>query len=341
MPAPPPAGVNDRVLGRVVLLTGPEEFLSERVVASVRSQVRGIDAEAELAETTADQLTLATLGEMSAPSLFSSTRCVVVHRLEDLPEESVSGILDYAAAPADDVALVLVHSGGQKGSGVLAKLRKLGTVTEVASKAVGAKDLPGFVVNELRGHRTRIADDAADFLIQAVGQDLRALSAACSQLANDAAALAAAQGAARPDAIELDLVKRYFGGRAEVKSYVIADLTVTGQTADALEELRWALERGTAPVLVTSAIASGLRQLIKLSGARSGERDADLARDVGAPPWKLRTLRGQLRGWEQDALGVAVRAVARADAEVKGQASDPSYALERMVLTVSRLRTRS
>ena len=33
--------------------------------------------------------------------------------------------LDYAAAPADEVALVLVHGGGPKGSGTLTKLRKL------------------------------------------------------------------------------------------------------------------------------------------------------------------------------------------------------------------------
>jgi len=32
--------------------------------------------------------------------------------------------------------------------------------------------------------------------------------------------------------------------------------------------------------------------------------------------------------------------VARADADVKGQASDPSYALEKMVLDVVRSRTR-
>ena len=68
---------------------------------------------------------MASLGEMSAPSLFSATRCVVVRGLEDLPDESVDGLLDYAAAPVEDVALVLVHGGGQKGSGVLTKLRKL------------------------------------------------------------------------------------------------------------------------------------------------------------------------------------------------------------------------
>jgi len=173
------------VLGRITLVTGPEEFLGERAVSAVRTAVRRHDAEAEFSETMAGSLTMAELGDLASPSLFSTTRCVVVRRLEDLPEESAPGLLDYAAAPAEDVALVLAHSGGPKGSGLLAKLRKLGAVTEVKSVPLTAREFPGFVVNELRGRQVRIDPDAADFLIQAVGQDLRALSAAAGQLAND------------------------------------------------------------------------------------------------------------------------------------------------------------
>ncbi|HEX7718130.1 MAG TPA: DNA polymerase III subunit delta, partial [Marmoricola sp.] len=115
MATPDPA----QVLGRITLVTGPEEFLAERAVREVRAAVRRADPEAEMSETAADQLTMATLGELAAPSLFSATRCVVVRGLEDLPEESAPGLLDYAGRPADDVALVLVHGGGQKGTGLL------------------------------------------------------------------------------------------------------------------------------------------------------------------------------------------------------------------------------
>src|SRR3954451_18013454 len=115
-------------LGRVTLVTGKEEFLNERTVRQVRAAVRAYDAEAEVSETAAGDLTLATLGELAAPSLFSSIRCVVVRNLEDLPEASVDGLLDYAGAPAEDVALVLVHGGGVRGSGVLTKRRKLPAV---------------------------------------------------------------------------------------------------------------------------------------------------------------------------------------------------------------------
>src|SRR5690242_12560737 len=120
-------------LGRVTLVTGKEEFLGERTVSAARDAVRRADPEAEFSETAASGLTLATFGELAAPSLFSSVRCVVVRGLEDLPEESVDGLLQYAASPAEDVSLVLVHSGGAKGSGVLTKLRKLPAVTEQKS----------------------------------------------------------------------------------------------------------------------------------------------------------------------------------------------------------------
>jgi DNA polymerase-3 subunit delta len=340
--APTTAGpAPGQVLGRVTLVTGPEEFLGERAVGAVRAAVRGYDAEAEFSETSADQLTMATLGELSAPSLFSTTRCVVVRRFEDLPDESVDGIVRYAGTPAEDVALVLVHSGGQKGSGVLTKLRKAVGVTEVRTAPLSAREFPGFVVNELRGHQARIDNDAAAFLVQAVGQDLRSLSAACSQLANDFASQSDSQSQSQSGssrAISTEMVKQYFGGRAEAKSFTVADHTLFGRTAKALEELRWALDRGTAPVLVTSAMATSLRQLAKYASAGRG-RPADLMREIGVPGWKLDVLRDQNRGWEHEGIAQAIRVVAHADADVKGQATDAPYALERMVLAVVRLRT--
>ncbi len=204
-------------------------------------------------------------------------------------------------------------------------------MTEVKSAPLTAREFPGFVVNELRGRQVRIDPDAADFLIQAVGQDLRALSAAASQLANDF----------EGQPLTIEMVKKYFGGRAEAKSFAVADHTLYGQTARALEELRWALDRGTAPVLVTSAMAGGLRSLARFMSAPRGMRNNDLMREVGVPAWKLDTLRRQSHGWDADGLGRAIRSVARADADIKGQASDPAYALEKMVLDVVRARPRA
>lgn len=316
------------VLGRVTLVTGKEEFLNERTIAAVRKVVRAHDAEAELSETSASDLTLGTLGELSAPSLFSTVRCVVVRALEHLPEESVAGLLDYAAAPADDVALVLVHGGGQKGTGVLTKLRKLAGVTESKSGELKPSEFAGFVAAEVRGHGSTIEQEATQYLVQAVGHDLRSLSAAAHQLTNDFPG----------QPLTVDRVKQYFGGRAEAKSFAVADAAFSGHRTAALEELRWALDGGTAAVLVTSAFAGSARGLARYKGAMRGMREADLAREVGVPPWKLRSIRDQSRGWSDAGLSRVIRAVAKADADIKGAASDPSYTLERLVLTVTSLR---
>ncbi|MCW2797119.1 DNA polymerase III subunit delta [Nocardioides sp.] len=316
------------VLGRVTLVTGKEEFLNERTVASVRAAVRAHDPDAELAETLASDLSLASLGEMSAASLFSAVRCVVVRGLENLPDESVEGLLAYAADPVDDVALVLVHGGGAKGSGTLTKLRKLPAVVESKSGELKPSEYPSFVAAEVRGHGSAIDAEAATFLVQAVGQDLRSLSAAAHQLTNDFPG----------EALSVDKVKLYFGGRAEAKSFAVADAAFWGRRTVALEELRWALDGGTPPVLVTSAFAGGARGVARYRSAARGMREVDLAREVGVPPWKLRTIRDQSRGWSDAGIARAIRAVARADADIKGAASDASYTLERLVLTVTALR---
>ena len=316
------------MLGHVTLVTGPEELLNERTVTAALRAVRHADGESEVSETAADQLTMGLLADLAAPSLFSAIRCVVVRGLEDLPDDSFDGLLGYAASPAEDVGLVLVHSGGQKGSGLLNKLRKLPAVTEVKSTALKAHELPRWVAGEMRSHGARIAEDAAELLVQAVGHDLRALAGACDQLANDFAG----------EPLTAEVVRTYFGGRAEVKGFAVADAAIYGQTAKALEELRWALDNGTPPVLVTSAFASGLRGLARYKSAGRGLREGDMAREVGVPPWKLRTIREQARGWEDRGLVRAIQTVAQADADVKGAASDASYALERMVISVTQAR---
>ncbi len=318
------------VLGHVTLVTGPEELLNHRAVGTAVAAVQAADAESERTETTADRVSMAVLGDLAAPSLFSSIRCIVVRGLEDLPDDTYDGLLAYAATPSPDIGLILVHSGGQKGSGLLTKLRKLPTVTEVKSAPLRPSEYPRFVSAEMRALGGRIAEDAAELLVQAVGQDLRALAGAAHQLASDF-----------PDEpLTAALVRRYFGGRAEVKSFAIADAALAGRTSLALEELRWALDNGTAAVLVTSAFASGLRGVARFSAAPRGLREADLAREAGVPPWKLRTIREQARGWDDLGLATAIVAVARADADVKGAAGDAAYALERMVLTVTSARAR-
>jgi len=316
-------------LGTVTLITGVAEFLSERTVSRALAAVSAADPDADVTPVTASQLGVGELAGLTSPSLFAAVRAVVVRDLQDLPDTAHDELVAYAADPAQDVALVLVHAGGPKGKRLLDRLRAA-AVHEVKSEPPKPWELDRFVTGEVRHHRSTIAPDAAEFLVAAVGHDLRALAAAADQLVSDFA----------PECITTEIVRRYYDGRAEVKSFDIADAAVDGSVALALEQLRWALHNGVPAVFVISAFASKLRELGRLHAAPRGLRGTDLAREVGVTPYRLNALSGQLRHWQPAGLARAIHAVAGADLDVKGGVGDPDHALERMVLTVVRSRSR-
>jgi DNA polymerase-3 subunit delta len=321
-------GVGD-VLGSITLVMGPEEFLAERAVSSLVQTVRQVDTDADLTEIAAGDVAPGALGELTSPSLFASVRVVVIRALQDLPDEAVPALLAFAGAPAVDIALVLVHGGGQKGKATLDKLRAHGHVRELKAERLKRWELPRFVSGEARRAVTPLTEEAAAVLADSVGEDLRALAAAVDQLASDFSG----------QEVTASVVRKYFDGRAEVKGFAVADAALSGNLPSALEQLRWALHNGVAPVLVTSAFASGLRGLARFLSAPRGLRDVDLARECGVQTWKLKDLRAQSRGWTPEAMSSAIHAVARADADVKGAAGDADYALERMVLAVAHARS--
>ena len=162
---------------------------------------------------------------------------------------------------------------------MLTKLRKLPGVTEVKSEELRASEFPGFVTAEVRHHGATIDKEAATFLVSAVGPG-PAVPGGGRRPAHQRLPRRGADGREG---------RKYFGGRAEAKSFAVADAAFWGRRRVALEELRWAIDGGTAPVLVTSAFAGSARGVARYKAAPRGMREADLAREVGVPPWKLRT----------------------------------------------------
>jgi DNA polymerase III subunit delta len=311
-------------LAPVTLAVGPEGLLSDRVVSDVVAAARKVDRDADVTELSARDLGAAALGEHTSPSLFASRRVLVVRDLQDADDHLGAVLATYASRPADDVHLVLVHPGGPKGKRVLDALRRAGAREVACDKLTRPDEQVEFVRAEVAAAGGALDDDAGRALVEAVGTDLRGLASAAGQLCADAVG----------GHVTRAVVATYFEGRAEVKGWVVADRAVEGRTALAVEQLRWALETGTDPVLVTGALATALRSLARLSGAPRGVRDADLARDLGVPSWKVRVLRGQLRGWTPAGLVRAIRAVAAADLKVKGGGNDPTLALTRALIEI-------
>ena len=135
------------------------------------------------------------------------------------------------------------------------------------------------------------------------------------------------------------MVKRYFGGRAEAKSFAVADHAFFGRREAALEELRWALDaRHRRRCWSPARSPAGPRGLARYMAAPRGDARGRPGPRGGRAAVEARTLRDQSQGWTDDGIARAIRAVAQADADIKGAASDAAYTLERLVLTVTGLR---
>ena len=262
---------------------------------------------------------------------------VVVRGAQNAAKEIAAELTQYAAHPAPDAVVVLTHAGGAKGKTLLTDLTKAGARVIECPKLTRISERADFVRAEFRRVGATADEGAVRALLDAIGSDLRELASAVDQLASDT-----------EGRIGAAVVARYYRGRAEATGFSVADHAVEGRLNEALEQLRWALAIGVSPVLINSALAQGVRligrvggsgqptaalaQGVRLAGrvgaAPRGQSPAALAAELGAPPWRIDKVRPQLRGWAPAGIAQALAAVAEADAQVKGEGTNPGYALE-------------
>ncbi len=252
---------------------------------------------------------------------------MVIRAAQDVRTAALGALASYLRTPAEGATIVLHHVGGVKGKAVLDTARKEGALEIVCTKLTRPDERADFVRAEVRRAGGRIAPEAVAGLVDSVGSDLRELAAVSAQLVADSGGT-----------IDLALVRKFHRGRAEVSGFNVADLAVVGNVAGALEALRHALAVGVPHVVIADAMADGVRTIARVASAGRGSH-FDLAKRLGMPPWKVKRAQGQSRGWTEAGVRHALGTVAGVNADVKGEAADPGYALERAVRALAEART--
>jgi DNA polymerase-3 subunit delta len=295
----------------LLLVLGDEELLATRAVGEVAEAARRDDPLSSLHEFQAGELVPGELAAALSPSLFGGRPVVVVYNGQDAKKDLVAAVVDYAARPDPDTTLVVCHAGGAKGKAFADALKAAGAQIVPAAKLTRHAERADFVHGEVRRLGGRCSGEAAEALLEAVGNDLRDLAAACSQLVADT-----------DGRIDPDVVRRYYKGRAEVSGFTVADAAVAGDVPAALEALRWALATGVDPVPIADALADGVRTIARVASAGRGSGSAyQLASRLGMPAWKIEKAQRVARGWSPDGLVDAMAAAALCNAEVKEQSS--------------------
>lgn len=313
----------------LTLVVGEEDLLVSRAVGAVLRAARAVDPAVDVDDLPAAELAPGDLAGLLSPSLFGDRRVLVLRGAQDLAKEVADELVAHAGDPPEEISVVVCHAGGQKGKALLTALAGVGARRVEAARVTKVGERRDFLRAELRAGGRRVSETAVTLLLDAVGSDLRELSSAASQLLADTTG-----------PIDEEVVARYYRGRAEMTGFAVADRAVEGDLAGALELTRYGSATGLAPVLVTSALAGALRAIAQIAGARSTPA-GQLAQQLGMPSWRVDKTRRQAQGWQPDGLSQALRAVAAADADVKGGAADQQYALERALLAVVHARSSS
>jgi DNA polymerase-3 subunit delta len=310
----------------IYLLLGSEAALADRALVRLIAQMK--EENAEVTSLIAPEVLAGDIVDALAPSLFSERRALVLRDLQDLPVENHVEITRFLADPDPTITVIFIHKGGVKGKALLDQIKKANTQIIACDALKKESEKQEFVRHLFLDLGRKATPGAVTALIGAVGTDLRELTAASSQIASDTVGV-----------IDEAMVDKYHQGRIETTGFDVADAALDGDVSRALLTLRNALDSGTDPVMVTSAIASALRGLAKVSGANRGSKSFELAGVLGMAPWQIDKARRQLSSWSQAGIAKAVGAIARADAQVKGAAVDPIYALERAVTEIARSRS--
>lgn len=319
-------GVTTAPPASLLLVLGDEEFLAARAISVAVDAARAAEPGADVREYEAGTLTAGEVAEMLSPSLFGGRRVLVIRGGQDARKDLVTALLAYAKSPDPDVSLIVAHFGAAKGKTFADGLRAAGAEVVTVARLKGDRERIAFVRDEFRRNGGRCDEAAASALLAAVGNDLREIAAACSQLLADT-----------DGKITAAVVGRYYKGRAEVSGFTVADAAMLGDVPAALEALRWALHTGVDPVPIADAIADGVRTVARVAAAGRGN-PYSLANSLGMPAWKIQRAQERSRGWTQEGLVDAMRAAADCNAAVKGGAEDRGYALEQAVLAVAAAR---
>ncbi len=310
-------------MSSILLIHGGESVLADRAL------LQALSVRSDFEKTVLDggDLEPGRYGEAVAPSLFAEKRVVVIRDLQDVVVEVQEEIESLFESLDPNLHLIFVHKGGVKGKGLLDKIKKLKPEIITCEPIKKAADKEAFVREEFARHGRKISSDAISALVDATGSDTRELAAACSQIAFDTNAGKAV--------IDEEDISKYYQGRVEATGFDVADATLAGDPRSALVALRHALETGTDPIMIVSALTSSIRTLAKVSGAPRNANAFQLAGSLGLAPWQIDKARRQLSKWSPALIAFSVQELSRADVAIKGAEADPLYALERSVVAIA------
>lgn len=226
----------------------------------------------------------------------SDKRLVVVNAADALKKADSEALVDYLAAPADFTVLALVSRKLAKNTRLYKAAAAVGKQAVIDCAPKTKRELPSTVRSMATSHGITLTPDAADLLVQLVGENTVRLDAELTKLA---LAHASNQpiGASEVDA----LVER----SAEAKPWDFTDAFMARDVAKCLTVYK---ELGASVYSMLPRCVECIRQMLTAHALSSrGQSGASaLAKQLKMPDWKARKVLDAARKWRGAELRAAL-----------------------------------
>ncbi len=241
------------------------------------------------------------------------------------PAAAMDALIHYIGAPSPSTVLV-IHGSGIDGRSRLVNACKKGNYAYKFEALKKDDDAVVFVLGEARAQGRAIAREAAVMLVAAVGTGRSELLGALEQ-----AMLHAGEGPVGLADVEVMVARTREGN-----IFHLTDAVGRGDATAALVVLAQMFGSGEKDTGVAMQILAMLtRQIRLIFTAKVGGPDA-----IKLPPFLLRGLESQARGFSEPRLRTAYAALVRLDRDLKGGShvayATPMMALQRWILDTCR-----
>jgi DNA polymerase III subunit delta len=279
----------------------------------------------------ADQVTPDALVAAGASlSLFAGRRLVLVRGLADLPARVADRLRDAVAGarqatggwPAPGTTMLLVASGADRRA---AGLRVLPEGDQVEVRAPAGRAVVGWVRERARAAGLDLAPDAAQTLVDLVGEDLTRLAA---ELEKAWLYTLGARGVSEED------VRALAGETRARQHWELTQALEEARRADALRLASQLLGPGDEPLILLAWIVGYLRDLWRvLPAATSGADAREVARTLTRrrPDWAVERLAARARAVGLQELSRAVDRCLEVEQAIKTGAGNPRALLTCLV----------
>ncbi|MCB9657981.1 MAG: DNA polymerase III subunit delta [Polyangiales bacterium] len=318
------AAARDGRFQPVHVIVGEETLLIERAIAGLRRAAVG-DGIPGFNDDSFDGRGLDASVVVSAARtmpMMSDSRFVLVRNADALSAKDQETLASYVAAPCSSACLVLV-AAKLDGRGKLSKVAKSSGFLNTAPVMKGAA-LRDFAVGEANTRGHTLAPDAAQALLDALGEDLSAIDDAVERLS-----LFVGPG----QRIGMDAVEACVTRVRADSIWTLVDAISVKNTPLALGAASSLLADREPALRILAMVSRQLRMVAKMRQALgSGMSPEDAAREAGAPPFKARDLERAARRFTLPHLANAFSVVAETDGLLKGSRRPEDALLQEAVL---------